>query len=78
MPFTSGLCLQMSYVMCQYQYFVCPIEYSETQSAMTMECEPSRLFRLEEYTLPETMSGLLKLVCIEFTPISVADFLISQ
>lgn len=54
----------MSYVMCQYQYFVCPIEYSETQGAMTMECEPSRLFRLEEYTLPETMSGILKLVCV--------------
>ncbi|XP_034256628.1 phosphatidate cytidylyltransferase, photoreceptor-specific [Thrips palmi] len=59
--------LLMSYVMCQYQYFVCPIEYSETQGAMTMECEPSRLFRLEEYTLPETMSGLLKLIGVKNT-----------
>jgi len=48
--------------MCQYQYFVCPIEYSEQLGSMTMECEPSPLFRLEEYTLPETLSGILKLV----------------
>lgn len=54
----------MSYIMCQYRYFVCPIEYSETLGSMTMDCEPSSLFRPQEYTLPESLSGILQLVCI--------------
>ncbi|KAJ4431926.1 hypothetical protein ANN_20533 [Periplaneta americana] len=54
--------LLMSYGMCQYHYFVCPIEYSETLGRMTMDCEPSPLFRPQEYTLPEFLSGGLQLV----------------
>lgn len=41
-----------SYLLCQYQYFICPIEYNETTGRMGMECEPSYLFRPQEYTLP--------------------------
>jgi hypothetical protein len=29
-----------------------------------MDCEPSSLFRPQEYTLPESLSGILQLVCI--------------
>jgi hypothetical protein len=54
----------MSYIMCQYRYFVCPIEYSEILGHMTMDCEPSSLFRPQEYTLPDSLSGILQLVCI--------------
>lgn len=54
--------LMMSYVMCQYRYFVCPIEYSEALGRMTMECEPSLLFRPQEYTLPESLAGILHLL----------------
>lgn len=48
-----------SYLLCQYQYFVCPIAYNEVEGRMTMECEPSVLFRPKEYTLPLFLSGLL-------------------
>lgn len=48
--------------MCQYPYFVCPIEYSEALGRMTMECEPSSLFRLTSYDLPSWLSGVLSLV----------------
>ncbi|XP_058120260.1 phosphatidate cytidylyltransferase, photoreceptor-specific isoform X2 [Anopheles ziemanni] len=41
--------LLMSYVLCQFQFFVCPIEYSEAQGRMLIECEPSYLFRPQEY-----------------------------
>ncbi|GBP10335.1 Phosphatidate cytidylyltransferase, photoreceptor-specific [Eumeta japonica] len=47
--------LVLSYVLSQYPYFVCPIEYSESLGRMTMDCEPSLLFRLQEYTLPQWM-----------------------
>ncbi|CAG9854896.1 unnamed protein product [Phyllotreta striolata] len=49
----------MSYVMCQYPYFVCPIEYSEALGSMTMDCEPSILFRSTNYKLPDFLSGFL-------------------
>ena len=40
-----------SYCLCQYQFFVCPIEYNEEAGKMAMECEPSYLFRPQEYTI---------------------------
>lgn len=38
-----------SYFLCRYQYFVCPIEYSETAGKIVLDCEPSYLFRPQEY-----------------------------
>lgn len=52
----------MSYVMCQYRYFVCPIEYSETLGRMTMDCEPSSLFQPQEYTLPNSLQVISRMV----------------
>lgn len=40
-----------SYFLSQYQFFICPIEYNEQAGGMVMECEPSYLFRPQEYTL---------------------------
>ncbi|CAH0393655.1 unnamed protein product [Bemisia tabaci] len=51
----------LSYLLCQYQYFICPIEYSEKLGRMTMDCEPSPLFRPQEYMLPESVSPVLRL-----------------
>lgn len=59
--------LVMSYIMCQYRYFVCPIEYSETMGSMSMDCEPSSLFRPQEYTPPESLSGILQLLGLKNT-----------
>lgn len=40
-----------SYLLCRYQYFVCPIEYNEDLDRMAMECEPSYLFMPQEYAI---------------------------
>lgn len=50
--------LIVSYILCQYQFFVCPIEYSEELGKMTMECDPSPLFRPQEYTLPPSFASI--------------------
>lgn len=50
--------------MSQYPYLVCPIEYSDSLGRMTMDCEPSLLFRLQEYTPPQFMQPLMKIVSI--------------
>lgn len=46
--------LLFSYWLCQFQYFVCPIEYSESAGRMTIECEPSYLFQPQEYSIGST------------------------
>lgn len=48
--------------MCQYRYFVCPIEYSEALGRMTMDCEPSSLFQPQEYTLPNSFQVISRMV----------------
>ncbi|KAL4710499.1 hypothetical protein ACJJTC_008901 [Scirpophaga incertulas] len=62
---TVAFGLVISYMMSQYPYLVCPIEYSESLGRMTMDCEPSLLFRLHEYTLPQFLNPLMKVFGIE-------------
>lgn len=52
----------MSTFMCQFPYFVCPIEYNESLGRMSMDCEPSVLFRPAEYTLPSSLAGVMQIV----------------
>lgn len=54
--------LLFSYYFCQFQYFVCPIEYSESAGRMTIECEPSYLFQPQEYSFP--LFGSMKFITI--------------
>ncbi|XP_012272711.1 phosphatidate cytidylyltransferase, photoreceptor-specific isoform X2 [Orussus abietinus] len=72
---TVVLGLLVSYVMCQYRYFVCPIEYSEVLGRMTMDCEPSSLFRPQEYHLPEFLRAFTKAFNMKST-IMVYPFLL--
>ncbi|XP_049296531.1 phosphatidate cytidylyltransferase, photoreceptor-specific isoform X1 [Anopheles funestus] len=50
--------LVASYFLCQFQFFVCPIEYSEAEGRMIIQCEPSYLFRPQEYSIA--------LVCMQY------------
>ncbi|XP_071455450.1 phosphatidate cytidylyltransferase, photoreceptor-specific [Hetaerina americana] len=59
--------LMMSYAMVQYPYFVCPISFNEALGRMTMDCEPSYLFRPQEYTLPESLASLASLFSLKKT-----------
>ncbi|KAG6462656.1 hypothetical protein O3G_MSEX013394 [Manduca sexta] len=62
---TVAFGLVLSYLMSQYPYLVCPIEYSDSLGRMTMDCEPSQLFRLHEYTPPQFLQPLMKVVGME-------------
>nr|XP_022908889.1 phosphatidate cytidylyltransferase, photoreceptor-specific isoform X1 [Onthophagus taurus] len=52
--------------MCRFPYFICPISYNETVG-MTLDCEPSAIFRLEEYVLPGFLSEPLSMIGIQPT-----------
>ncbi|PRD23401.1 UNVERIFIED_CONTAM: Phosphatidate cytidylyltransferase 2 [Trichonephila clavipes] len=52
----------MSHFLCQFNYFVCPLAYSERLEKMTMDCTPSHLFQLTDFNLPgplQTVAALL-------------------
>lgn len=38
--------------MSGYRCFVCPVEYNNDTNSFTVDCEPSDLFRLQEYNIP--------------------------
>lgn len=52
-------------MLCQYPFFVCPVEYSEAEDSFKYDCDPSPIFRPQEYSLPETMANFSALVCKE-------------
>lgn len=56
---------QLSYAMCQYPFFVCPVEYSEAEDSFKYICDPSPIFRPQEYNLPETLANISALVSKE-------------
>ncbi|CAG0906917.1 unnamed protein product, partial [Cyprideis torosa] len=50
-----------SYFCCQFQYFVCPISYSDELQAMSMKCEPTPNFQLAEFQLPDLLRSIFGL-----------------
>lgn len=58
----SALHPQLSYVMSGYRCFVCPVEYNNDTNSFTVDCEPSDLFRLQEYNIPEVIQSVIGLV----------------
>ncbi|KAK6641849.1 hypothetical protein RUM44_013567 [Polyplax serrata] len=68
-----GLCA--SYFLCQYRYFICPIEYNEALGRMSMDCEPSPLFRPTEYTLPPVLRSALAVFNLKNT-VTIYPFLL--
>ncbi|KAK2702839.1 phosphatidate cytidylyltransferase, photoreceptor-specific-like [Artemia franciscana] len=51
----------ISHLLCRYDYFVCPVVFDEDLGRMSTACERSYLFRLEDYTLPLFLSGIMKM-----------------
>lgn len=53
---------QFAYLLAQYQYFVCPVEYNSETNRFAVECEPSDLFVMQEYTLPAVVQNVMRWV----------------
>lgn len=62
----SALHPQLSYVMSGYRCFVCPVEYNNDTNSFTVDCEPSDLFRLQEYNIPEVIQSVIGVVCATY------------
>jgi hypothetical protein len=49
--------------MSGYRCFVCPVEYNNDTNSFTVDCEPSDLFRLQEYNIPGVFQSVIGWVC---------------
>lgn len=58
------LLFQFAYLLSQYQYFVCPVEYNSETNRFAVECDPSNLFVMQEYTLPAVVQNVIRWVSI--------------
>ncbi|KAG9511180.1 Phosphatidate cytidylyltransferase, photoreceptor-specific, partial [Fragariocoptes setiger] len=62
----------LSHFMCQHKHFICPIDYTKGLGRDSIDCTPSPLFTLTEYTIiPETWSAWLELFCLASIPTTV-------
>ncbi|KAG7222100.1 hypothetical protein INR49_016670 [Caranx melampygus] len=50
--------IMLSYVMAGYRYFVCPVEFNNDSNSFQVDCEPSDLFQLQEYSLPSILESV--------------------
>lgn len=49
----------VSYFMCEYQYFICPVEFSGSITDFKTVCEPSPLYQLTAFNIPAPVKYLL-------------------
>lgn len=67
--------LLFSYLLCQYPYFVCPVEFNEEMGKVTLDCEPSPLYRPQEYNVPLSLTPLIRMITGKDT-ITVIPFML--
>lgn len=53
---------QLAYLLSRFQYFVCPVGFNSETNGFTVECEPSDIFVMQEYTLPAVVQNTLRWV----------------
>ncbi|KAF4074340.1 hypothetical protein AMELA_G00238380 [Ameiurus melas] len=67
-----------AYLLAQYQYFVCPVEYNSETNRFAVECEPSDLFVMQEYTLPVMVQNVLRWKTVNLYPFQIHSIALSS
>uniref|UniRef100_A0A8C7C681 Phosphatidate cytidylyltransferase n=1 Tax=Oncorhynchus kisutch TaxID=8019 RepID=A0A8C7C681_ONCKI len=67
----------LAYLLAQFQYFVCPVEYNSETNRFTAECEPSDIFVMHEYTLPFTVQSILRWKTVTIYPYQIHSVALS-
>ncbi|KAK9974531.1 hypothetical protein ABG768_022620 [Culter alburnus] len=66
-----------AYLLSQYQYFVCPVEYNSETNRFAVECEPSHLFMMQEYTLPAVVQNAVRWKTVNLYPFQIHSIALS-
>ncbi|XP_012720779.1 phosphatidate cytidylyltransferase 2 isoform X2 [Fundulus heteroclitus] len=68
----------LAYLLSQFQYFVCPVEFNSDTNRFMVECEPSDLFVLQEYTLPAAVQSTLRWKTVTLYPFQIHSIFLSS
>uniref|UniRef100_A0A8C6P0V2 Phosphatidate cytidylyltransferase n=1 Tax=Nothobranchius furzeri TaxID=105023 RepID=A0A8C6P0V2_NOTFU len=68
----------MAHLMSRFQYFVCPVEFNSETNRFSVECEPSDLFVMQEYTLPAVLQNALKWETVNLYPFAIHSVFLSS
>lgn len=68
--------IMLSYLLLQWDYFVCPITFDTSSNRLSMECERHPVFKVAEYSLPETLDGLFTLLKIPYRKFHIYPFVL--
>uniref|UniRef100_A0A8C2DG17 Phosphatidate cytidylyltransferase n=1 Tax=Cyprinus carpio TaxID=7962 RepID=A0A8C2DG17_CYPCA len=74
---TVVLSFFFAYLLSQYQYFVCPVEYNSETNRFAVECEPSNLFMIQEYTLPAVVQNAVRWKTVNLYPFQIHSIALS-
>ncbi|KAK7164842.1 hypothetical protein R3I94_003282 [Phoxinus phoxinus] len=75
---TVVLSFFFAYLLSQYQYFVCPVEYNSETNRFAVECEPSNLFMMQEYTLPAVVQNAIRWKTVNLYPFQIHSIALSS
>ncbi|XP_073717312.1 phosphatidate cytidylyltransferase 1 [Misgurnus anguillicaudatus] len=67
-----------AYLLSQYQYFVCPVEYNSETNRFAVECEPSNLFVIQEYSLPAVVQNVIRWKTVNLYPFQIHSIALSS
>ncbi|MCJ8747135.1 hypothetical protein PDJAM_G00149940 [Pangasius djambal] len=70
--------IMLSYVMAGYRYFVCPVEFNNDSNSFTVDCEPSELFQLQDYTLPSVLQSVTGWTTVKLYPFQIHSIALSS
>uniref|UniRef100_A0A3Q3J7T0 Phosphatidate cytidylyltransferase n=1 Tax=Monopterus albus TaxID=43700 RepID=A0A3Q3J7T0_MONAL len=75
---TVVLSFLMAYLLSQFQYFVCPVGFNSETNGFTVECEPSDIFVMQEYTLPTAVQNTLRWETVNLYPFQIHSIFLSS
>lgn len=62
--YTFFFLFQISYILVQFDYFVCPVTYDEASDNLSMDCIRHPVFILTEFSLPLVIQKFYSIVSI--------------
>lgn len=74
---TVILAFAFSYILVQFQYFVCPLEYHSETNSFSAECEPAEIFRLHKYSVPAFLQVLIGWKTVSLYPFQIHSIALS-
>uniref|UniRef100_UPI00358EB35B phosphatidate cytidylyltransferase 2-like n=1 Tax=Myxine glutinosa TaxID=7769 RepID=UPI00358EB35B len=67
----------LAYVLAGYPCFVCPFEYNSVTNSFGVDCEPSELFQLQNYTVPATLRSISGWETVKLYPFQIHSIALS-